>query len=213
MSLSCVSNSSHFDTLSSLTILINPKVVVSPSVGRNGAAHSASLRDRAYFPHAELSPQSSSRRNVFLHGEPARPPLRSLGDRGRPAARRGSPGALARSFSYRCLGGPSRPHALPVDAAPRRRRLSRSLARDQARFCKILAHCGTALRSDDPSRRPPPLPPPQTGEGRVGAAIGSIRSGMITTSPCISTIFTSIRSNPVWSVTRQIGRIRRFAAA
>src|SRR5215469_4375573 len=59
------------------------------SVGRNSAAHSALLGDRAYSSHAELSSQSSSRRVVFLRGEPARPSLRSLGDRGRPAAGRG----------------------------------------------------------------------------------------------------------------------------
>jgi len=53
----------------------------------------------------------------------------------------------------------------------------------------------------------------QAGERREGAAIGSIRSETITTSPGISTIFTSIRSNTVSSVTRQIGRIRRFAGA
>jgi len=41
---------------------------------------------------------------------------------------------------------------------------------------------------------PPPLPPPQAGEGWEGAATGSTRSGTLATSPCI---FGYIHFNPV----------------
>jgi hypothetical protein len=51
-----------------------------------------------------------------------------------------SAGARPRRFPHRRLGRASRPHALAVDPAGRRCRLSRSLARDQDRILEINAY-------------------------------------------------------------------------
>ena len=56
-----------------------------------------------------------------------------------------SAGARPRRVPHRRLGRASRPHALPVDPAGRRCRLSRSLARDQDRILEIDAYQQTAV--------------------------------------------------------------------
>jgi transcriptional regulator with XRE-family HTH domain len=127
------------DNLQQLTNLGASSLTKSAIVGRKSAAHSASLKARAYSRHAGLSPQSGSRRNLLLNGQPARPPLGSVGDADRHIARRGSPGARPRTLPHRRLGCPSRSYALSVDLAVRRCRLPRSVARDQNRLCEVFS--------------------------------------------------------------------------
>jgi hypothetical protein len=105
------------------------------------------------FPTCRIIAAIGSGRNLLLHGEPARPPFRSVGDADRPIARRGSPGARPRTLPHRRLGRPSRSSALPVDLALRRCRLSRSVARNQNRICEIFAYWRVTITGHDQPRR------------------------------------------------------------
>ncbi len=65
-----------------------------------GAAPSASLQRRADSLSARLSSPSDSGRDLFLHGEPARPPVGFAGHTNRCAAGSGSAGARSRAIPH-----------------------------------------------------------------------------------------------------------------
>jgi hypothetical protein len=83
-----------------------------------------------------------------------------------------SAGAPPRRFPHRRPGRASRPHALPVDPAGRRCRLSRSLARDQDRILEINAYQQTAVTRHGQSGRTRHL------AAAVLGAFGPRRSGL-----------------------------------
>ena len=115
-----------------------------------------------------------------------------------------SAGARPRRVPHRRLGRASRPHALPVDPAGRRCRLSRSLARDQDRILKINAYQQTAVTRHG-----------QSGRTRhpAAAVLGAFGPATIRTSPLTWTTRISTQSSTVWWNTRRIGRTPRFGGA
>jgi hypothetical protein len=115
-----------------------------------------------------------------------------------------SAGARPRRFPHRRLGRASRPHALAVDPAGRRCRLSRSLARDQDRILEINAYQQTAVtRHGQPGRTRHP----------AAAVLGAFGPATIRTSPLTWTTRISTQSSTVWWNTRRIGRTPRFGGA
>src|ERR1700739_3928569 len=85
------------------------------TVGRKCGSAFRRPEGGACSAHAGLSTQWGFGRNLFLYGEPVRPPFEPVGQTRRRAVRRGAAGPSPRAVSYRRLDRPSRPHALPVD--------------------------------------------------------------------------------------------------
>ena len=114
----------------------------------------------------------------WLHGQFASSARRLAGGADRCVAGSRAAGACPGAFSYRCVGGVARPHALPVDVAGRRRRFPRpagGLSRPRSRNPCPRANCGH--RSCKAGAN--------AASGSIG--IGNTRSAMIGTTPFIWT--------------------------
>jgi hypothetical protein len=122
-------------------------------VGRKSEAHSAGPGFRACFSDAGLPTQPSPRGYVLFHGQSARSPVGSSRGAHRRVARGNTQGPPANAVSYRRVGRVARAHALHVDPAAGRQRLSCSLVGDQGWFLQIIArNRARRLREASPRR-------------------------------------------------------------
>src|SRR5262249_24688829 len=123
------------------------------AVGRKSVAHSATAQAGACSSNAQLPPQPRSRCHVFLYGQFAAPFLGTTRRTDRRFARGRSQDASSTTLHHRRLDCPARPHALLVDIASWRQRLSSALESHQGGLLQVDAQLRTTIDGECPARR------------------------------------------------------------